>query len=119
MANGITWDDRELVANLRSFDTRVHRAIAATMKFHATRAQAYARQAAPWTDRTSNARNGLFAKAESSGNSHRIIVGHSVSYGIWLEVRWSGRYAIIRPTIDREGPLVMDTVSKLYSRIVK
>lgn len=117
MANGITWDDRELIANLRSFDSRVNRAIAAAMKFHATRARAYARTNAPWTDRTSNARNGLFAKAQSSGGSHRIIVGHTVPYGVWLEVRWSGRYAIIRPTIDQEGPQVMQTVSQLYSRM--
>lgn len=115
--SGIVWDDRQLLNNLRTFDARVNRAIAAAMKFHATRAVSYARQAAPWTDRTSNARNGLFAKAESSGTSHRIIVGHGVSYGIWLEVRWSGRYAIIRPTIDREGPEVMRTVSMLYSRM--
>lgn len=117
MANGITWDDRQLLANLKTFDARVNRAVAAAMKFHATRASAYARSNAPWTDRTSNARNGLFARAESSGTSHRIIVGHGVPYGIWLEVRFSGRYAIIRPTIDREGPLVMQTVSQLYSRM--
>jgi len=116
-AGGIVWDDRQLLNNLRTFDARVNRAIAATMRFHATRAVAYARSNAPWTDRTTNARNGLFARAESDGKSHRIIVGHGVSYGIWLEVRFSGRYAIIRPTIDHEGPQVMRTVSELYSRM--
>lgn len=119
MANGITWDDRALLNNLRTFDARVDRAIVATMKYHATRAVAFARQNAPWTDRTTNARNGLFARQEKDGSTHRIVIGHTVPYGIWLEVRFSGRYAIIRPTIDHEGPEVMRTISRLYDRIIK
>jgi hypothetical protein len=31
--------------------------------------------------------------------SHELILLHSMPYGIWLEVRWSGRYAIIGPTM--------------------
>ena len=88
------------------------------MRYHATRARGYARKNAPWTDRSTNARNGLFAEASSAGSMHRITVGHTVPYGIWLEVRWSGRYAIIRPTIDHEGPEVMASVSQLFSRVL-
>lgn len=119
MANksGITWEDRALLNNLKTFNARADRAITAAMKFHATRATAYARTNAPWTDRTTNARNGLFATAQKQPPVYRIVVGHTVPYGIWLETRWSGRYAIIRPTIDHEGPQVMRTVSALYSRM--
>lgn len=104
---------------LKTFDVRADRAIAAACAFHATRAQAYARSNAPWTDRTTNARNGLFAKAERARPFYRIIIGHGVSYGIWLEVRWSGRYAIIRPTVDNEGPELMRTVGQLYSAMFR
>lgn len=102
---------------LKTFNARMDRAIFAAMKFHATRATAYARSNAPWTDRTSNARNGLFATASREHPVYRITLAHSVPYGIWLEVRWSGRYAIIRPTIDRTGPEVMATISQLYGRM--
>lgn len=119
MASRIVWDDRALVNQLKTFNARMDRALTAATAYHATRAVAYARQNAPWTDRTSNARNGLFARAEREVPVYRIIVGHGVPYGIWLEVRWSGRYQIIRPTVDHEGPELMKTASKLYDVIFR
>lgn len=116
-STGITWDDRALFNRLKTFNARADRFITAATAYHATRAVAYARQNAPWTDRTSNARNGLFARAEREAPVYRIIVGHSVPYGIWLEVRWSGRYAIIRPTIDHEGPELMKTIQPMFSKM--
>jgi hypothetical protein len=115
----VTWENKALVNQLRTFNARADRAITATMGFYATRAVQHARQNAPWTDRTANARNGLFARAERDVPNYRIIVGHGVDYGIWLETRWSGRYAIIRPTVDVIAPQVMVTVSKLYDRMFK
>lgn len=117
MANGgggISWDDRRLLNNLRTFNARADRAITAAIGYHATRAVAYARTNARWRDQTGNARNGLFARAERDAPVYRIIIGHSVPYGVWLEVRWAGRYAILRPTVDHEGPELMRTVSDLY-----
>lgn len=116
---GITWNDKALLNTLKTFNARADRAITAAVGYHATRAVAYARQNAPWTDRTTNARNGLFARAERAAPVYRIIVGHSVPYGVWLEVRWSGRYQIIRPTVDHEGPELMKTVSLMYSRMFR
>lgn len=115
----IRWEDRELVNKLRTFNARADRALWAVVQFHSPRALAYGRQNAPWRDQTSNARNGLFATAQREPNKYRIIFGHGVPYGIWLEVRWSGRYAIVRPTIDHEGPQVMKTASMLYERMFK
>lgn len=104
-----------LRAALDRIEPLVHEAISATMAYHATRAVAYAKQNAPWTDRTGNARGGLFSTTESTGNSWRLTIAHSVPYGIWLEVRWNGRYQIIRPTIQNEGPEVMKTVGMYVS----
>lgn len=117
--SGITWSDRALVNQLRTFNARADRAITAATAYHATRALAYARQNAPWTDQTTNARNGLFTRAERDRPVYRIIVGHSVPYGVWLEVRWSGRYQIIRPTVDHEGPELMRTAAMLYDRMFR
>jgi hypothetical protein len=66
----------------------------------AARAASMLRQNAPWTDRTGNARAGLKAIHESEPMvEHRLVLLHSMPYGIWLEVRWSGRYAVIGPTM--------------------
>lgn len=115
----VVWNDRALINQLRTFNARADRAITAGMAFHATQAVAYARQNAPWTDRTTNARNGLFARAERDAPVYRIIVGHSVPYGVWLEVRWSGRFQILRPTVDHEAPEVMRTMSQLYAKLFR
>jgi hypothetical protein len=117
MASGIRWEDSAVINQLRTFDARMDRAITATLAYHATRAVAYARQNASWTDRTTNARNGLFARAERNRPIYRLIVAHSVPYGVWLEVRWNGRYQILRPTVDHEGPAVMKTVSQIYGKL--
>lgn len=118
MDSTITLDVRRLSGNVTALEPKIERAIAATLRYHSTRAIAYARQNAPWTDRTTNARNGLFARVENHGPQHSLIIGHGVPYGIWLETRFSGRFAIIKPTVDHEGPLVLATARQLIGRIM-
>ena len=77
----------------------------------------YMKLNAPWTDQTGNARNGLAARAYEDGDEIGIVLFHQVDYGIWLETRWSGRYAIINPTIDSMGPEVMARFERLLDRI--
>lgn len=74
---------------------------------------------APWEDRTGMAREGLKAEVAREHNSDllvdqvtrayefAIVVYHTVSYGLYLEVRWNGRYAIINPTVEHWGEAVM------------
>lgn len=116
-SGAFTWDDQALVAVIDTINPIMDRAISAAMSFHATRAVSYARQNAPWTDRTGNARNGLFAIASGGGGKYRIDIGHSVPYGVWLEVRWNGRYQIIRPTVEHEGAEVMRTVAQIFRSV--
>lgn len=83
-------------------------------------AASYARANAPWTDRTGNARQGLKAKHEKTPMvEHALIIYHSMPYGIWLEVRWSGRYAIIGPTMFHIAPLLAVAVTEAVNRAVK
>jgi hypothetical protein len=102
---------------LKDFDNRLDHAIGATMHFMAPRVEAYGKLNAPWTDQTSNARNGLFAEAGGAGPEHWIDFSHSVAYGIWLEVRFGGRHQIIIPTITTMGRETMNTLRGLLSRI--
>lgn len=79
-------------------------------------AESLARQRAPWRDRTGNARQGLVGVGDNSGASQghwEVTIAHSVSYGIWLEVRFGGRYAIIRPTLDVVAPMYFSDATKI------
>ena len=115
--NSFTWGDGGIVEKLEGADKRAEAFIHATVVYHASRAQTYARQNAPWTDRTSNARNGLFGRAAGGGKRHALIVGGTVSYQPYLEARWSGRYAIIGPTLKHEGPELMKTLQQGFGKI--
>ncbi len=63
--------------------------------------EAYARARAPWQNRTGKARAGLYGYADKVDDGTfiaGIAHGPDVDYGLWLEYRWNGRYAIIGPT---------------------
>lgn len=70
----------------------------------------YARPNAPWTDRTGDARKELRAGVEREGTQVTVFLEHGVPYGIYLENRFNGRFAIIRPTMEafkRLAPKIM------------
>lgn len=107
-----------LRANLKAFPEKMHRGLTAIMAFEAPRAEAEMKQNASWNDQTGNARGGLTARPFArKGRSYGIDLSHGVPYGIWLEVRFSGRYAIIGPTIQSFGPQVMSTAATLFGRL--
>lgn len=90
---------------------------AATEK-KASDAERYMKTNASWQDQTGNARNGLTAKPFAEGNNFGIDLFHSVPYGIWLEVRFSGRYAIIDPTLPVIGGEFMQLLNGIIGRVV-
>lgn len=109
--------DKELQKNLKSANTRFKRAATLATSSMAPRAENYMKSNAPWTDQTSNARNGLAARAYTDGDEYGIVLYHQVPYGIWLETKNGGEYAIIQPTIDAIGPDVMARFNRLLARI--
>lgn len=117
MANsGFRWVDRSLQVNLKQFDTRMDEAIATVVRFNGADALGYAKTNARWTDRTGNARNGLGVEFNHTKYSHGFAIYHRVPYGLWLEVRWSGKYAIIASTIQRQFPKVMSQIAAAIGR---
>lgn len=105
--SGIVWESDTLTPGLKEFHDKFEDRLTTFTAYQADKVQSYARTNAPWTDRTGNARGGLFAKAHSNAGNHTIVLYHTVPYGIWLEVRFSGRFAVIRPTIQKEGRRIM------------
>jgi hypothetical protein len=74
---------------------------------------AWAKDNAPWKDRTTDAREGLQGAVVWSDATHfTIFLGHGkdIYYGIWLEVRWGGKYAIVLPTIHHFAPQIGDKI---------
>lgn len=103
---------------IKQYGDRVMVAVKALADMIATQAQNDMRRNAPWTDRTGNARSGLFSLAERA--AHEIVIihfshGHTVHYGKYLELSRSGRYAIIQPTMERIYPEVIRQLNRLFA----
>lgn len=113
MANkpGIAWKG-DLTGNLQTLGARTKARMVATAKYVAPQIQSDMRENAPWKDQTGNARNGLFATVQINTNQVAIVLYHSVPYGIWLELRWSGKYAIITPSLAKWGPKYFALLAK-------
>lgn len=113
----IRWTFDDLSNNLEEITPRIRRAMAIAGRVTATRGQNWMRSNARWTDRTGNARNGLVGVHEAVGRDTDIVTfAHSVPYGIWLEVRFAGRYAVILPAVEHWGPKAMEHVVRLAFR---
>lgn len=118
MARGdLIFNQDTLSPKLRTLTTEIHEAVTAAFEFHATRAEAAMRQGARWTDRTGNARNGLRVSTSHSPVQHVMVLYHAMPYGIWLELRWSGRYAIIGPTMQTTSPALTSTIIAALARL--
>jgi hypothetical protein len=75
---------------------------------------------APWTDRTSVARNSLNARAEVLNTPQQTTVSlrlaHGVQYGIWLELKNAGKYAIVRPTAKVYQAKVRAAIKRIWGQ---
>lgn len=105
-----------LTRGIENFNPQAERAIRMVLEYWAARAVTQMRQNAEWTDRTANARNGLASQTYVEENSAALVLFHTMPYGIWLEIRWSGRYAIIGPTLNEIAPKVLRMVGEAILR---
>jgi len=111
------WTGDDIGGNMLGLGVKLHAGLAAITKYEATEGQNYMRKNAPWTDRTANARQGLFGKAFSDSGGYVIVLYHTMPYGIYLETRWSGKYRIIEPAIQHVGHNVMQSANGLLRRL--
>ena len=72
---------------------------------------------APWNDITGYAREGLSINVTASGLVAILTLYHTMYYGVYLELRWGGRYAIIMPTLEANYANIMTVVREALGRI--
>lgn len=114
----IEMDLSPLLNGVVELDDKLDRAVAGIVKHRSHIAVGWLKENAPWTDRTGNARSGLRTETEHKAKEYHIIhMFYSVPYGIWLEVRHSGKYAVIIPALLDQGPKLMKTFNKLFARL--
>lgn len=116
---GIKWESDTLSPTLATLQITIYANLKAKAEEAAQKVEQFMKEEHTWKNRTTDAEKGLFARVANSGpNGFTIILGHgsTVDYGIWLEVRWGGKYAIIEPTMGLMGPEVMHSLKDLFVR---
>jgi len=105
----LTWSGK-LPDNITYMSTsRLRNAVETAMGRMSSEMETHAKLTAPWTDRTGNARQGLYSNVRTEGASKVIVeLGHgpAIHYGKYLETAHKGKYAVIGPTLERYAPSV-------------
>jgi hypothetical protein len=126
--SGIRWQrpPSELATAIERYGDRVLRAVAAIAQYTATQMQNDAKANAPWTDRTGNARSGLFGTSEADFAAKVVTIylshGAVIDYGVFLELGGgsdgspgSGRYAIIMRTMQSHYEPLMQMLREAFA----
>lgn len=118
MSTSVKFDGQGITDGLMDFETKAQAALRMYAETAAQKLEGSARENAPWTDRTSAARNRLNCKVEDQGNGAQLLaLSHGVDYGLWLELAHEKNYAILQPTINKEGPEILSGLSNLLQRM--
>jgi hypothetical protein len=97
------------------YHNRARAAVASLAIYFGAKMEAYAKQNAPWQDRTGNARQTLFSLAVLGPDQVALYLSHGVSYGKWLELCNQGRYAIIMPAMQVHYQEMMAALRALFA----
>ena len=117
MADGLQFTGFTTMADrIRAYRQAIGFSIKMIAYKYAALFESHAKQHASWQDQTANARQSLHAWVdEVSDTMYRVFLSHGVFYGLYLEVRFAARYAIIYPTIQRHLPEIRSDLQKIFS----
>lgn len=111
-------DVSEILGNLAEKQRKSKQAIEMLAETQVKNLEKKAKKGALWTDRTGHARQRMTGYVtHPGGNKIRLNLAHGVEYGIYLELAYEKKYAIIEPTIRLEGQDVLKSFENLMERL--
>lgn len=105
----------EMGRNCTIYGNKVIEAVNQVAAYFAPVLETYAKQHGSWTDRTGNLRQSLHAWVEEFSKDCVILyLSHGMWYSIFIESKYSGRYAIIWPTIQAHLEAIMKMLRGIF-----
>jgi hypothetical protein len=118
MAFQLDYDNSTLKKNLDKMSVKLGAMLLMYAATKASQIEADMKIKRPWTDRTGVAKALLKAKvSQPNKDTIRITLAHGAEYGIWLELANEKNYAIIAPTINQEGPRIVEDLNNLMANL--
>ncbi|MCD3254383.1 HK97 gp10 family phage protein [Clostridium botulinum] len=102
----INWDD--ILDKLDSWDESVTQKMYNYGTIKALEMEAYAKENAPWEDQTGEARRSI--KGETRWKNSDVLemsISGNKEYSQYLEYKQDGKYAILKPTVDKLSPAIL------------
>ena len=114
---GIQWrtPPSELIKGIDRYEKDLMAEIEDLLRRFAPEIETYAKANAPWQNQTGNARQTLFTVVEAQKDRVILYLSHTMSYGVYLELRWQGRWAIIMRTLQAHESPIMNELKRLVS----
>ena len=116
---GFKWEspppDSVFADGLKQYERDLSDALYQLALSFAPKIEAHMKATASWVDRTGNLRASHYAAVERLVNEIAIYIDYGLDYGVYLEFKNAGRYAIIGPTLDKFGPEIWAAVKALIS----
>lgn len=104
----------DIVGNLQRVGKNVEFDGLQVMKAVTAEAEGWAKDNAPWTDRTGEARASIYGRGLKEGKDTIAgYIGIVVYYGVFLELAHQGKYRIVRPTLLMAKMYLQDKFSKI------
>lgn len=125
-ATRITWDTTVMDARLLAYVGKAQEALLKIAKYFEPILESAAKTNAPWTDRTANARQSLRAYTGTDAPAGypssqqlakdvvEIFLSHGMYYGIFLETRFAGQFAIVYPTLLEHAPEIQRMLREVF-----
>lgn len=112
----LVYDVDSFVAECIKYRSKIEVSILTLAEIAATKMEAYAKENAPWTDRTGNARQKLAGSAGFiTQDQVMIVVAHHMSYGYWLELAHQRRFKILEESIEENVEELYRSLRRLLS----
>lgn len=90
----------EVKSALAKYNSSMKDKMEERVKYAMTDAKVKAKETAPWTDRTGNARISIFGLVDRNPKVITGYLGIGMEYGKYLELSNQGKYRVVWPTID-------------------
>lgn len=106
-------DISDLLKKVGEHKVKVQEGLLVYGKTAGKKMEAEAKRNAPWTDRTTNARNSIKGDAEYKGAKVVISLSGNMDYSVYLEKANEGKFAILKPTVDKNSIEILKGLDKI------
>ena len=107
----------QVIRNLRNYDQRYKATVRLALARQAEIITARLKAEHPWQNQTGAAEQGLRCGVLEDDNTFRVRAAHGVPYGIFLETKHQGRYAVLQPVMRSQWPLALRAVAAEVKKV--